>query len=429
MDSSSSQGLAKSPAAPSSLAAAAAAAAPASGCVYRVVLTGGPCAGKTTAQAKMAEFFSNLGWTVYTTPETATVLLRGGVNFAEMSANQQADFQENLVKTMRQIEKTFFDMAALEAKEKGRRTLVLCDRGLLDASAYVDASEWDRMLKANAWNNVELRDARYDHIVHMVSAADGAESFYQTANNTARTEGLALARDLDRRTQDAWVGHPYVDVVDNSTTFDEKLQRAIDAVCHRFRVPVENPRRKGMQKRKYLLKSGGTPLLKGGGIPVAHQTFEVEHFYLLTTDGSQARVRRRTQRGASSYQHTIRHHSVSGAGGADLSHETRIPIGVREFQALTTQRDPAHANIYKTRSVFLWQRHYFQLDVYTPPAPPQCADLVLLETYVEHGQSEVNLPPWIAVQREVTGLAEFSMYNLSRVDTTTTTTIGEKKTM
>jgi len=32
----------------------------------------------------------------------------------------------------------------------------------------------------NKWNPIELRDNRYDQIIHMVSAANGAEEFYST---------------------------------------------------------------------------------------------------------------------------------------------------------------------------------------------------------------------------------------------------------
>ena len=53
--------------------------------VWRLVLTGGPCGGKTTGQARLATFFENIGWKVYRVPETANVLLSGGVNFAELS--------------------------------------------------------------------------------------------------------------------------------------------------------------------------------------------------------------------------------------------------------------------------------------------------------------------------------------------------------
>lgn len=32
----------------------------------------------------------------------------------------------------------------------------------------------------NSWNNIELRDNRYNQIIHMVSAAKGAEDYYTT---------------------------------------------------------------------------------------------------------------------------------------------------------------------------------------------------------------------------------------------------------
>lgn len=48
-------------------------------------------------------------------------------------------------------------------------------------------------------DSIHLRDARYDQVVHMMTAANGAEAFYQLDNNPARSEGLELARDLDSR--------------------------------------------------------------------------------------------------------------------------------------------------------------------------------------------------------------------------------------
>lgn len=33
-------------------------------------------------------------------------------------------------------------------------------------------------MKSNGWNPVELRDTRYNQIIHMVSSAKGAEDFY-----------------------------------------------------------------------------------------------------------------------------------------------------------------------------------------------------------------------------------------------------------
>ena len=61
--------------------------------VWKLVLTGGPCGGKTTGQTRLATFFENLGWKVYRVPETANILLSGGVNFAELSDEAAERFQ------------------------------------------------------------------------------------------------------------------------------------------------------------------------------------------------------------------------------------------------------------------------------------------------------------------------------------------------
>jgi len=56
---------------------------------------------------------------------------------------------------------------------------------------------WVEMRRENRWNNVELRDGRYNQVIHMVSAAKGAEDFYDTKNHVTRHEGIDLARQLD----------------------------------------------------------------------------------------------------------------------------------------------------------------------------------------------------------------------------------------
>ena len=51
-------------------------------------MTGGPCGGKTTGQARLATFFENLGWKVFRVPETATVLMSGGISFGDLTPEQ-----------------------------------------------------------------------------------------------------------------------------------------------------------------------------------------------------------------------------------------------------------------------------------------------------------------------------------------------------
>lgn len=54
---------------------------------------------------RLATFFENMGWKVFTVPETATVLLGGGVKFSELNIEQMFSFQKDLLLTLLQIEK------------------------------------------------------------------------------------------------------------------------------------------------------------------------------------------------------------------------------------------------------------------------------------------------------------------------------------
>jgi thymidylate kinase len=163
--------------------------------VYKVVLTGGPCAGKTTALARFRTFFENLGWKVYCAPEAATILFCGGIEVTKLNKKQIRSFQENVLKTIMQIEQTYFDLA----NDENRNCLIVCDRGTMDPSAFCSNEEWQEILKSNGWNTHMLRDQRYDQVVHLQTAAKGAEAFYQLINNKTRTEGIEQARDRDTK--------------------------------------------------------------------------------------------------------------------------------------------------------------------------------------------------------------------------------------
>lgn len=83
-------------------------------------------------------------------PETATVLLGGGIKFSELTEEQGMTFQEELLKTMMQIESTFFQIAEFMDKD----VLVICDRGAMDASAFIAKEQWERILNKNNLNEV-----------------------------------------------------------------------------------------------------------------------------------------------------------------------------------------------------------------------------------------------------------------------------------
>jgi len=99
-------------------------------------------------------------------------------------------FQENLLKTMIQIEDTINETAKHYHTEKDQNCLIIYDRGCMDATAcklyfylntYVkvlncilnqdlNQNDWEILKTKNStWNEVDLRDNRYDQIIHMVS--------------------------------------------------------------------------------------------------------------------------------------------------------------------------------------------------------------------------------------------------------------------
>jgi len=378
--------------------------------VYKIVLTGGPCGGKTTGQSRLCTFFENLGWKVFRVPETASVLLSGGIKFSDLSADEAFKFQENLLKTMLQIENTFFELA----ESCPRDCLVICDRGAMDASAYISKEKWQQIMTSNGWNSVELRDNRYNQIVHMVTAANGAEDFYTTEDHSCRSEGMELARELDYKAAAAWVGHPYFDVVDNSTDFEKKIRRMIASITQKMGIETGDRLLTNAKKRKFLVKS---PLPDESVFP-PFQDFEVIHNYLTTsTPYMQARLRKRGQKGHWSYTHTIRRPRLHGQ-----IIEVKTQLGHRDYINLLTQKDDSHFTIYKNRRCFLDNNQYFQLDIYKDPCHPRCNGLVLLETYsaLEDGKLEECLPKFLVIEKEVTANPSFSMFNLSLKEEWTT---------
>ena len=71
------------------------------------------------------------------------------------------------MKTMLCLEDTYFSMA--EKITSGQNALVICDRGTMDASAFISAEEWSALLDKLNLEESHICENRYDQVVHMVS--------------------------------------------------------------------------------------------------------------------------------------------------------------------------------------------------------------------------------------------------------------------
>lgn len=359
--------------------------------VYRIVLTGGPCGGKSTCLSAITDRLQGLGFHVYRVPETATILLGGGVSMGDVSPSQMVGIQAEMLHVMMALEDSFLAVASAT----GRPSIILCDRGTMDASAYLPPESWTAVLDEHDWTVVGLRDRRYEAVIHLVTAADGAEAFYTTENNTVRTETLAQARLLDQRVRNAWVGHPHLRVIDNSTNFARKVQRVTAAVSHVIGVPEPQE-----IERKFLLRPG--PAEKE--VPVRFEGSDIEQTYLIGQHGWEARVRRRGQHGSYTYTNTLKRPVTAGQRV-----EIERQITGRDYIALLAQADPARRTIKKLRRVFLWKNQYFEWDIFVSPRP----GLELLEVEVNSLEDPVELPPFLTVEREVTADGEYANYRIA----------------
>lgn len=370
---------------------------------HRVVFTGGPCAGKTTSINRIKNFFENIGWKVFCVPETATVLLSSGIYFYELTPESKMCFQENLLKTLLQIEDTINETVQYYMKEQKINCLVVYDRGAMDPVAFLDQSEWEALKQRNPeWNDIDLRDNRYDQIIHLITAANGAEQFYTLDNNNTRTESIQAARDQDEKLQKSWVGHPYMDVIDNEHIFETKVTKTLQAVCERIGLPLKGFEA-GNRKRKFLLKS----ISDDADFP-NFKELNVVHNYLSSSSnsGSQARIRKSGEHGNWSYSYAMR----TCDEGQNL--ETRTQVDRREYSVLMKTIDSQHWTVFQKRRCFIWNSRYYRIDFFEEPCNPICRGLIILSTRSNIDQIN-KLPPFLQMDREITNDHTYSMFNLS----------------
>ena len=346
--------------------------------ITKIVLTGGPCGGKSTGLSRIRNAFTDRGYTVLIVPETATELIENGVSFS--TCGTPAEFQSCLMNLQLAKEKTFEHAASTMPAEK---ILIVCDRGALDNKAYMSGDEFSCLLESIGTNEIELRDG-YDAVFHLVTAAKGAEEHYTTANNSARTETPEQAAALDDRIISAWTGHPHFRIVDNSTDFNDKINRLITEIA----VFLGEPEPYEIE-RKFLIEYPDIDALMA--LPNCERV-EIIQTYLLSSDDEEVRVRQRGLNGNYIYYET-RKKRITGL--KRLEYERRLTV--REYLSRLMDADPGKRQIRKDRYCLADGNQYFEIDVY-----PFWDDKAILEIELSDPDEEIRFPSMLKVIREVT---------------------------
>jgi len=180
-----------------------------------------------TLPIKLSPYLRERGFEVITCPEAFSLLVTNGMSFDYLGAVEgMSDIVQDTVMDMQIGLEDGFERVL---RARGRPSVLLCDRGLMDGSAYMSSESWGRLLdKRDVVCVSELREGRYNAVFHLVTAAEGAEQFYTLENNAVRTETPDEARRVDHMTRNAWLGHPNLVIFDNSTDFERKMQRVVE---------------------------------------------------------------------------------------------------------------------------------------------------------------------------------------------------------
>lgn len=193
--------------------------------ITKIVLTGGPCAGKTTALKFLRENLIKNGYGAVVVPETSTELFSSGISPSKM--NSLFDFHQTQLDVQMTKEK-LFEQACQNFKNFDHIVLI-CDRGVVDAKVYIGDEGFAKLLKTNHLTEEKVM-SRYDAVFKLVSAANGASEFYTLENNSVRKESIEEAVILDNRVTEVWKSHPHFETIDNSTDFEQKMTRLLNSI-------------------------------------------------------------------------------------------------------------------------------------------------------------------------------------------------------
>ncbi|MFE3199195.1 hypothetical protein [Embleya sp. NPDC059237] len=156
-------------------------------------------------------------------------------------------------------------------------------------------------------------------------------------------------------------------------------------------------------ERKFLLAASGSlrhPVLD------AAERVNLEQIYLEVSAHAEERIRRKEGKEAVHYAHTILRPLRPGVREIE-----EVEITGDQYDALRERHDPGRRPVTKERWFFTWRGQLFELDDIREPASRACR---ILEIQLDDERQEVVLPDFLRIDREVTGVPQFSNADIAR---------------
>lgn len=189
--------------------------------VFKIVVTGGPCAGKTKIIETIKNYYESSGKTVIIIPETSTQVIEMGFKWWDNSV--PINIYQNLIFKY-QLQKEDIILETIE-KSNIEDVILICDRGLLDGKAYMDSKDYDKMIINR---NLTYEDiyGRYDLVIYLQSVATKYPNLYSDENNKYRKSNLIQAKEFDKKVKEVWKNHHNfisIDALDNFKTKEKEV--------------------------------------------------------------------------------------------------------------------------------------------------------------------------------------------------------------
>lgn len=183
----------------------------------KIVLTGGPGAGKTVITHTLAARYPDRFVVV---PEAATAV------YSDLATRWDRLDLEGRRRVQRMIYAHQVGQEDRVAGANPGKTLLL-DRGTIDGAAYWPdgpAAYWKDLGTSN-----DREIARYDHVIWLETAA--ALGIYDgDASNPVRFESPAAAVESGRLLQELWKDHPHLHHVGAFVTLDDKIAAVLECL-------------------------------------------------------------------------------------------------------------------------------------------------------------------------------------------------------
>ena len=354
--------------------------------IKKIVITGGSDAGKTTAMNWIQNNFEKKGYKVVFIDSAAKEFINDGVLKGELKSTLK---YQSIVIDMQIAKEKIYEEAAKQLPFE--KILLVCKRGTVDAKAYMSNRDFEYMLKERNLNEVELSDS-YDAVFHLVTSASGAEEYF-LIDDPLRDNLIEEAKRIDDQIINAWTGHKYFRVIDNRSTFQNKMKQLIKEIS--LFLGEEGPYE---TQRKFLIKKPDLDLLNK-----LHNCNKVKVIEIYLNEEKNT-ISKLIQRGINS---NYTYSKITINKDKNVETETRLTQDAYIEELINI--DTSKKIIIKDRYCLTVNSVYYEIDIYE-----HLEDKAICEVELTRS-SELQLPSIIEVIEDITNNEEYTSYYFASI--------------